>query len=181
MLRLTLPALVALIGLAVAGCGGAVSSAAGSPATAIPTAAAGTSEGQPVADGSATGGSSTTAAPSAASVSRQFAATPSASVPASPAPAGQPAAAGPDSPDALIVTPDDNGKTISLAVGQTFLLKLGDGIWSPTVDDQSVVSRIPNIAVVRGAQGIYRAHHPGTARMTASDGTTSFHLTIVVR
>ena len=75
----------------------------------------------------------------------------------------------------------DDGKTISLAVGETFLLALGDGAWTVDVDNQAVVSRVPNITVVRGAQGVYAAHAAGTAHMTAKNGSLTFKLTIVVK
>ncbi|MFZ3167151.1 MAG: protealysin inhibitor emfourin [Candidatus Methanoperedens sp.] len=46
-----------------------------------------------------------------------------------------------------------------LMVNETFLLKLGaDYDWNITIDDQKIISRIPNVAVIVGAQGIYKAH-----------------------
>jgi len=67
------------------------------------------------------------------------------------------------------VTRDNDNQTVTLHVGETFLLKLGnDYDWSPVIDDQSIISRIPNIAVIAGAQGIYLAHKAGTATMTAT-------------
>jgi hypothetical protein len=66
------------------------------------------------------------------------------------------------------VTLDDDGKTCQYTVGDEFLLKLGEGFdWSIEIDNQQVVSRVPNIAVVRGAQGIYRTHQAGEATLTA--------------
>lgn len=66
------------------------------------------------------------------------------------------------------VTPADNGKTITLKVNETFLLKLGEGYdWNITIDDPTVFSRVVNVLVVRGAQGIYIAHRPGSATLTA--------------
>ncbi len=51
-----------------------------------------------------------------------------------------------------------------LVFAETFLLKLGeDYYWNITIDDQTIISRVPNVLVVRGAQGIYRAHEPGHA------------------
>ena len=84
-------------------------------------------------------------------------------------------------PGARTVSLADDGKTISLAPGETFLLALGDGAWSPEIDNQAVVSRVMNIAVVRGAQGVYSAHSAGTAHMTAQNGSITFRLTIVVK
>ncbi len=77
---------------------------------------------------------------------------------------GEPAAG-----DAKIITLDDNGKTIQMSVGESFLLKLGEQYeWAVTVSDQNVVSRVKYIAVVRGAQGVYDALQAGTATLTAT-------------
>lgn len=66
------------------------------------------------------------------------------------------------------ITLDDNGKTITLQVNETFLLKLGEEYdWNITIDDQTVLSRKVNVLVIRGAQGIYEAHKPGHATLTA--------------
>ncbi len=105
---------------------------------------------------------------------------PSGSGAATPAPADTPTQAQPTpeptlntpgvpSGDAKIVTLDDEGKTIQMAVGESFLLKLGEQYeWAVTVSDQSVVSRVKNIAVVRGAQGVYDTLQAGTATLTAT-------------
>jgi hypothetical protein len=67
------------------------------------------------------------------------------------------------------VTLDNNGQTITLSVGERFLLKLGEEYdWTVTVADPSIVSRVVNITVVRGAQGVYEAHKPGSTTLTAS-------------
>jgi hypothetical protein len=69
----------------------------------------------------------------------------------------------------LTVTLDDQGKTISLMVGQTFLLKLGeDNTWDITVGNEEVIYRVRNIAVIRGAQGMYSANTPGQTTLTAT-------------
>jgi hypothetical protein len=66
------------------------------------------------------------------------------------------------------VTLADNGKTIHMKVGQSFLLKLGETYdWSITVSDQNVISRVKNIAVIRGAQGVYDAIAKGNAILSA--------------
>jgi predicted small lipoprotein YifL len=66
------------------------------------------------------------------------------------------------------VTLADDGQTITLHVGESFLLKLGeDHNWTATVDDQTIVSRAKNIAVIRGAQGVYDALHAGKTNLTA--------------
>ena len=67
------------------------------------------------------------------------------------------------------VTLADDGKTITLRVGDSFLLKLGeDYTWVPTVDDQTIVSRAKGITVVRGAQGVYDALKAGKTTLSAS-------------
>ncbi len=82
--------------------------------------------------------------------------------PATPTP-GVPAQNG------LVVTLADDGKTFTIKVGERFLLMLGEDYqWSPISSDLSVLSRVPNIAVIRGAQGIYEAHKPGQAELTAT-------------
>jgi hypothetical protein len=67
------------------------------------------------------------------------------------------------------ITIDDRGKTINLAVGENFLLQLGDGYtWDISISDESVISRVKNITVIKGAQGVYTALKPGTATLTAT-------------
>ncbi|VVB87279.1 Uncharacterised protein [uncultured archaeon] len=71
-------------------------------------------------------------------------------------------------PSGRIITLDDDGKTITLQVNESFLLKLGEGYdWNITIDDQTVLSRVVNVLVIRGAQGIYEAHKLGRATLTA--------------
>jgi hypothetical protein len=71
--------------------------------------------------------------------------------------------------DSLTVTLDDQGKTITLAVGESFLLKLGEEYnWDILISDQAVLSRVKGIAVIRGAQGIYEARQPGTVTLSAT-------------
>ena len=75
----------------------------------------------------------------------------------------------PTSDGQTVVTLDDRGKTINMKTGESFLLQLGEVYtWDVTISDQSVLSRVMNIAVVRGAQGVYTAHQPGTVTLTAN-------------
>jgi hypothetical protein len=75
--------------------------------------------------------------------------------------------------DTLTVTMADNGKTISLHVGQEFLLMLGqtidqpDRLWSLNIEDQTVISRVMGIMVIRGAQGLFKANQPGHSGLSA--------------
>lgn len=67
------------------------------------------------------------------------------------------------------ITLEDNGKTFNLHVGEGFLLKLGEGYdWQINISDQNVLSRVKNMAVIRGAQGIYQALKPGTVSVSAT-------------
>ncbi len=66
------------------------------------------------------------------------------------------------------ITLADNSRTITLNVNETFLLKLGEGYdWNITIDDQTIFSRVVNVLVVKGAQGLYVAHRPGNTTLTA--------------
>ncbi len=67
------------------------------------------------------------------------------------------------------VTLDENGATITLKAGESFLLDLGDAfIWQDVrVSDAAVLSRRVNVLVIRGAQGIYEAHQAGAVTLTA--------------
>jgi hypothetical protein len=71
-------------------------------------------------------------------------------------------------PSAPNVTLADNGKTIMLQSGQSFLLKLGENYdWTVTVADQNILKRMINVMVIRGAQGIYIAGKPGSTTLSA--------------
>ncbi len=67
------------------------------------------------------------------------------------------------------ITLADQGKTFVMHPGESFILNLGVGVydWSVEVDNPAVLSRELNMAVINGAQGIYLAHNPGTAKLTA--------------
>ena len=70
----------------------------------------------------------------------------------------------------LIVTLADQGQTINMTVGQSFLLKLGaDYTWNIAISDESVISRTPRIIPLEhGAQGIYDVNAAGTTTLTAA-------------
>ena len=68
----------------------------------------------------------------------------------------------------LTITQENNDQTIELNIGDLFLLKLGeDYIWNVEIDNDDVVSRTKNIAVIKGAQGIYEAKMSGSATLSA--------------
>jgi hypothetical protein len=74
------------------------------------------------------------------------------------------------------ITLEDSGKSITLKTGQSFLLKLGEDFeWNVEVDNQGIVSRALNIMVIRGAQGVYEAHAPGHAILTAVGDPPCLH------
>lgn len=67
------------------------------------------------------------------------------------------------------ITLADNGKTFTTHTGDRFLLNLGMEVydWTVNIDNQDVLSRVKNITVIRGAQGLYEALKPGQAILTA--------------
>jgi plastocyanin len=75
---------------------------------------------------------------------------------------------GSDQTSNQIVTLAQNNQEIHLKNGQSFLLKLGNNYnWNVNISNQTVVSRVINMMVINGAQGIYEAHNPGTTTLTA--------------
>jgi hypothetical protein len=73
----------------------------------------------------------------------------------------------------LNVTLANDGQTVKLKAGQRFLLNLGaDYDWISTVADESIVSRVIGILVIRGAQGVYEAHAPGSTSLIATGNPT---------
>jgi hypothetical protein len=71
------------------------------------------------------------------------------------------------------VTLADNGVTITVGVGQRFLLNLGEGYdWTVTIADQSVLSRVIGVLTIRGSQGLYEAHKPGQTVLSAAGEPT---------
>lgn len=75
---------------------------------------------------------------------------------------------GSDQTSNQIVTLEQNNQEISLKKGERFLLKLGNNYnWNIDIANQDIVSRVINIMVINGAQGIYEAHNTGTTTLTA--------------
>ena len=68
-----------------------------------------------------------------------------------------------------VITLDMNQSTVALRVGDRVLLALGETYsWSPTVADTSVLRRVPNVTVARGAQGLYEAAAVGSTDLSAT-------------
>lgn len=83
--------------------------------------------------------------------------------PAPPPPSPTPVAGGAD------ITLANDGQTIPLAVGESFLLRLGDEYtWRVRVEDMGVVGRVIGVSVMRGAQGLFRANASGQTTISAS-------------
>ena len=102
-----------------------------------------------------------------ATVGTSAAATVSGALP-TPSPAASPGVVTPGAEGLTVSTADDGG-TVALVVGQRFLLALGNDLdWTVTVGDPAVVSRVVNIMVVRGAQGVYVANAPGETTLSAT-------------
>jgi hypothetical protein len=79
-----------------------------------------------------------------------------------PAPRSSPVPAG------RSVTLADDGSTITLAIGQRFLLNLGAGFdWTVAIADPSVVGRVLNISVIVGSQGVFEARSRGRTKLSA--------------
>jgi hypothetical protein len=88
---------------------------------------------------------------------------------ATPGPVVSPTPLTPDASGNLSVTLADNGGTVWMQVGQRFLLNLGEAYnWTFSIDDQSIVSRVPNILTIRGSQGLFAAHTAGTTILHAA-------------
>jgi hypothetical protein len=153
-----------LAGMALA-CSHQTAGSGGAPPTETPTF-----EAAPVSTGaSASSGGVATGGPTPTETTPAPPAQPVAIVPVLPGggptvgPATQ-ATAGQDTTVSLAA----DGATIRLRVGDRFLLNLGDPyIWNVSVADPSIVSRVVNIAVIRGAQGVYEAHTAGETRLEA--------------
>jgi hypothetical protein len=66
------------------------------------------------------------------------------------------------------ITLNDHNRTFYMIPGDTFLLNLGGGFdWTVNISDPNVLARIPNVAVIQGAQGIYKAMAPGNTDLVA--------------
>jgi hypothetical protein len=67
------------------------------------------------------------------------------------------------------VTLSDDTKTITLRVGERLLLQLGNEYeWIVEIPDETIISRVTNITVVSGAQGVYEARHRGSTMLVAA-------------
>ena len=68
----------------------------------------------------------------------------------------------------LIVGLQDQGRTVVMHIGDRFLLQLGEVFdWTGTSSDDTVVGRVPNVMVIKGAQGLYEGRKVGEATLNA--------------
>lgn len=68
-----------------------------------------------------------------------------------------------------IVTLEQNNQEITLQKGQRFLLNLGSNYdWSLNIDNNTVISRVPNVMVMQGAQGLFEALNEGKTTLVAT-------------
>ena len=68
----------------------------------------------------------------------------------------------------ITLTLDNNGQTLVLQKGQRFLLKLDEAYdWQITIADPNRISRVKNVMVIKGAQGLYEALAVGKTELTA--------------
>jgi hypothetical protein len=101
---------------------------------------------------------------------RLASASPTAQVSAAPLPTPLPTTA-PTSghaSDLRTITLADDGATVSVAVGEQVLVKLGtDLVWTVQMTDPTILVRVPGVALIVGAQGLYAAAKAGTTLVTA--------------
>jgi len=67
------------------------------------------------------------------------------------------------------VTLADNGRLITLKVGQSFLLNLGMDIydWNPSISNPDVLGRVMGVLTIKGSQGLFEGKMPGSATLQA--------------
>lgn len=66
------------------------------------------------------------------------------------------------------VTLADDRSTVTLTVGERFLLNLGAEFdWTVLIADPAILVRVPNISVILGAQGLYEARAKGRTTLSA--------------
>jgi hypothetical protein len=146
---LSIVGLIVLVGVA-AGCSGLYTAVTATSASASGGTPAGSTLGPPITGTSVTSGGTVLSGGLTGSN-------------ATPGPVVTPTPLTLDPSGNLYVTLADNGGTVLMQVGQRFLLDLGDSYnWTFSIDNQSIVSRVPNILTIRGSQGLFEAHAAGT-------------------
>jgi hypothetical protein len=86
---------------------------------------------------------------------------------ASPAATGE-LASSPSDAGLITIGRQDGGTTVAVPRGVNVLVKLGtDLAWTVSVGDPAILARVPGVAIVAGAQGLYLAGMAGQTRITA--------------
>ena len=68
-----------------------------------------------------------------------------------------------------MITPADNGTTVHEPLGSRFGIAMGDTLeWTLDLNPQGIITRVRNIATLRGEQGVYTATARGTTKLTAT-------------
>lgn len=68
-----------------------------------------------------------------------------------------------------MLTLEQNNQELTLQKGDRFLLNLGSNYdWSTIVENNTVISRVPNVMVIQGAQGLFEAHNEGKTMLEAT-------------
>lgn len=161
-------ALAALVSACVTGGPPPTAPSVGSPAAVSPTAGPSVTN-LPTGLVAPTAAGATTSRPTAVGSMGQVSVGPARTM----SPGSPPPATAPPNPRATppggAITLADNGGTFTLAVGDEFVLQLGTEFdWTVNDVDQSVISRVRNITVIKGAQGVYRAVGAGRTTLTAT-------------
>jgi hypothetical protein len=79
-----------------------------------------------------------------------------------------------------IITFEDTGKRIHLKLGERFLLQLKSdnySIWTPRVEDPTIIEEVQDTTLPAGAQGIYQAIRIGSTRLDAPGEMPCHHAT----
>jgi len=77
---------------------------------------------------------------------------------------------------ARIVTLGDDGQTVALLHGTSFVLALDRAFdWHVQIADEAIVSRDQHATSPPESQGVYRAQQPGQTTLTATGDSTCYH------
>ncbi len=78
--------------------------------------------------------------------------------------------------EARIVRLDDDGQTVALVHGTSFVLALDRAFdWHVQIADEAIVSRDQHATPPPESQGVYRAQQPGQTTLTATGDSTCYH------
>lgn len=88
---------------------------------------------------------------------------------AAPTSGGDTGAAAAQSGDQVVITKDNQGKTVEMTVGQKLLVKLGEDYdWRVDVTPAFLLSQVSDAQLNKGEQGMYEAKMNGQATVQAT-------------